>query len=115
MYDVYSKFDFIKHKQKYIHYLEVIILPNGQIEYAVPSHQEKLIYIACEQLNITRQKLGEMCPEEYYCDFLTWLCKITNCISVWTNFYIKDTINSKQIESLHKLKEFGLYEGDLLD
>ena len=40
-YDLYSKFDLEKHVRKYIHYTEVIIRPNGTVEYAVPSHQEK--------------------------------------------------------------------------
>lgn len=40
-YSVYSSFDLQKHKQTYTNYLEVIITPDGTVEYAVPSHSEK--------------------------------------------------------------------------
>lgn len=36
-------FDIETHKKTFKNYLEVIILENGRIVYAVPSHQEKLI------------------------------------------------------------------------
>lgn len=39
-YDVYSKFDLEKHKQRFENYFEVIIEEDGMIHYAVPSHQE---------------------------------------------------------------------------
>lgn len=42
-YDIYCAFDLEKHKQTYVQYLEVVILEDGTVEYAVPSHQEKLI------------------------------------------------------------------------
>ena len=44
-YDIYCAFDLEKHKQTYVQYLEVVILEDGTVEYAVPSHQEKLIEI----------------------------------------------------------------------
>ena len=62
-YNVYSDFDIEKHKKTYIHYLEVVIDENGKIMYAVPSHQEKLITLACKRLNITREELNSMCPQ----------------------------------------------------
>ena len=34
MYDLYSKFDIEQHKKHYINYLEVILFPDGHIEYA---------------------------------------------------------------------------------
>lgn len=46
-YDIYCAFDLEKHKQTYVQYLEVVILEDGTVEYAVPSHQEKLIALAC--------------------------------------------------------------------
>ena len=42
-YDIYCAFDLEQHKQTYVQYLEVVILEDGTVEYAVPSHQEKLI------------------------------------------------------------------------
>lgn len=67
-YDLRSEFDIEQHKKTFIHYLEVVIDENGEIMYAAPSHQEKLISLACERLNVTREKLNAMCPQEYYFD-----------------------------------------------
>ena len=47
-YNLQSEFDAEKHKEKYVNYLEVVIDENGTVMYAVPSHQEKVIEIACE-------------------------------------------------------------------
>lgn len=116
-YNVYSKFDIQSHKETYINYLEVLILEDGRVEYAVPSHQEKALEVACKKLNKTKQEIEDMCPKEYYCDYLTWLLGITGSISVWGNcakhFIIYKTINKKQIATLKKLKLHGLYKGDI--
>ena len=116
-YSVYSSFDIKKHKETYINYLEVLILEDGTVEYAVPSHQEKALEIACKKLNKTKQEIEDMCPREYYCDFLTWLLGITGSISVWGTsaeyFIVYKTINKKQIAMLKKLKKHGLYKGDI--
>lgn len=55
-YNVYSKFDIQSHKKTYINYLEVLILEDGAVEYAVPSHQEKVLEIACKKLNKTKTR-----------------------------------------------------------
>lgn len=114
-YDLNSKFDIEQHKKKYVNYLEVIIFPDGHIEYAVPSHQEKLIAVCREKLRISRDELNGRCPEEYYCDFITWLCNISECVSVWNDFIIKPdnaSLTRAQIDTLELLKEHGLYRGD---
>ena len=112
-YNVYSDFDIEKHKKTYIHYLEVVIDENGKIMYAVPSHQEKLITLACKRLNITREELNSMCPQEYYFDFMVWLCKISGACAVWENFIQSDKLTDKQIKTLHMLKNNGLYLGKI--
>lgn len=108
----YSDFDLEMHCKTHVNYLEVIILPSGKIVYSTPSHQEKLISIACEQQNLTRQQLSEKVPLEYYADFLKWLCRETKCVSVWNDFHIGEP-NEAQMSSLSKLKEFGAYIGQL--
>lgn len=116
MYDLYSDFDMHKHKQQYIHYLEAILFPDGHVEYAVPSHQEKLIAICIKQLNVTRDQLSKMCPENYYFDFMIWLCNICRCVALYTTFYQKsDTypLTKEQIKTLTDLKSINVYEGDL--
>ena len=40
-----SPFDINTHKETFISYLEVVISPEGVVEYAVPSHSEKLVEI----------------------------------------------------------------------
>lgn len=34
--------------------------------------KEKLIALACQKRGVTRQELNDLCPREYYYDFLTW-------------------------------------------
>ena len=89
MYDLHSAFDIKQHKAHYINYLEVVIFPDGHIEYAIPSHQEKLMQICQDKLGVSRYGLEHMCPREYYGDFMTWLCNISGCVSVWNNYIIK--------------------------
>lgn len=114
-YSVYSNFDIEKHKKAFTDYLEVIILPTGKVVYAVPSHVEKLIAIAMEKHKCNKKNIVDMCPREYYFDFITWLCKITNCVSVWNNFYTCNQLNKRQLAKLIRLKEEGLYQGEIRD
>ena len=111
-YGIYSEFDIQRHKETFVNYLEVIIEENGHVLYAVPSHQEKAIELACKAKGWTRDELNDACPQEFYCDFLTWLLSLTNCISVWNDFYMGNA-NEKQIEMLRKLKEAKIYKGSI--
>ena len=114
MYDLYSKFDIEQHKKHYINYLEVILFPDGSIEYAVPSHQEKLISICCEQLKVSRDTLYEMCPNEYYGDVIVWMCNLSGCAALWSNNIVKSDTNpltNAQYKTLEKLKEANIYDG----
>ena len=78
-YDIYCAFDLEKHKQTYVQYLEVVILEDGTVEYAVPSHQEKLIALACQKKGVSRQELNDLCPREYYYDSL-YAGKCCGCV-----------------------------------
>ena len=112
-YNVYSEFDLEKHKEIYINYLEVMIDKDGKIMYAVPSHQEKAIEMACIAKNISRAELEKMCPEEYYFDFLTWLLMQSGAMAVWNNYYQCYNTTKKQYASLRRLKLAGVYKGVL--
>ena len=113
-YDIYCAFDLEKHKQTYVQYLEVVILEDGTVEYAVPSHQEKLIALACQKKGVSRQELNDLCPREYYYDFLTWLCMQANAVAVWNNDCCYGlSINRKQIGTLRRLKKAGVYGGTI--
>lgn len=112
-YDIYSNFDIKKHKSKYVDYLEVLILENGQIVYAVPSHQMKAEMLAEEKLNVSHEDFLKMCPKEYWFNYLEWVLGIINAIAVWNDFYItgKNGLNKKQRGVLKILKMHGLYKG----
>lgn len=112
-YGLHSEFDPEKHKQTFVHYLEVVIDQDGHISYAVPSHQEKMIRAACECLGLSRQGLNELCPKEYYWDFMKWLSKVSGLMAVWENHYEVDTPTRKQVAALRRLKMAGLYLGTL--
>lgn len=111
-YDVYQQFNIDKHAATYVNYLEVIVRQDGKVEYAVPSHQEKLIAIAMEKFNKTRDEISAMCPEDKYFDFMSWLCDITGCISVW-NMAFEGKPNAIQTTVLGIFKERGLYTGSV--
>lgn len=104
-------FDLETHKQNFVNYLEVIITPDGTVEYAVPSHQEKLIKIATDKLSVSRQELYSMCPTEYLFDVVTWLCDITDCLSVWNDRYVGRP-NKSQLAALRMLNDGGVYRGN---
>ena len=107
-YDIYCAFDLEKHKQTYVQYLEVVILEDGTVEYAVPSHQEKLIALACQKKGVSRQELNDLCPRE------TWLCMQANAVAVWNNDCCCGRgINRKQVATLRKLKMAGVYGGTI--
>lgn len=103
-YSLHSGFNPKLHKQTFTHYLEVIIDENSKIMYAVPSHQEKMIKLAREKLNVTREQLNEMCPEEHYFDFMTWLSKVSGACAVWENQVMGDKFTAEQIKALQMLK-----------
>lgn len=112
-YGIYSEFDIEKHRKTFVQYLEVVIDANGKVMYAVPSHQEKCIALACKKLGVTRDELNAMCPREYYFDFMRWLCKVSGAMAVWNGRceYWEPTV--KQIGMLRRLKLAGLYEGQI--
>lgn len=87
-YTVYSEFNIKKHKETFINYLEVIILPTGKIVYAVPSHQEYLIQFGMKKHNMNREQYMNMCPYKYCLEPIDWLTNDTRCIAVWNDRYI---------------------------
>jgi len=107
MYDLHSPFNIELHKQTFINYLEVVIFPDGHIEYAIPSHQEKLIQVCQDKLGVSRYQLERMCPKEYYFDFLVWLCNMSGCVSVWNEYLVKsdtDPLTKEQEDTIELLK-----------
>lgn len=113
-YDIYCDFDMEKHKQTYINYLEILILEDGKVVYAIPSHQKKAEQLCCEKLNISKSELNELSKNHIW-DYMEWLLTTSKAIAVWNDFYMcgYDSINKKQMAKLKKLKLNGLYKGKL--
>lgn len=109
-YSVYSEFDPVKHKKRFINYLEILVLETGKVVYAVPSHQMLAEQLCCEKLNLSREELSNICPEEYRWDYLNWLLSICGAIAVWEQGCIGRP-NAKQKSTLRRLKLYGLYKG----
>ena len=95
------------HKETFINYLEVIINPDGTIEYAVPSHIEKVYEKYMEKHKCTR--------EEIYKKFIFPIDVATEMkiMLVWNNS-IECNFNPtlEQLASLLMLKKEGLYYGE---
>ena len=112
-YSIYHKFDLEKHKKTFVKYLEVVIDAEGEVHYAVPSHQEKAIRMTCKKLGVSRDQLMAMVPRKYWCDMFTWLCMVGELVLVWNGSceYYEPTV--KQIGTLRRLKMGGVYTGPI--
>lgn len=109
-----APFDIEIHKKTFIDYLEVIVKPDGTIEYAVPSHMHKLMSVF-ENGKYSVEQINEMFVQDMMgLSPIEWLCKKTGCISVWTNGY-EGVANEQQTDTLRKLKAEGLYYGNILE
>ena len=112
-------FDIKLHKLTFIDYLEVVISPDGIVEYAVPSHMEKLLKIFMEQEHITDRAEAFRIVEERDTDMdgpQIALTKLTGYISVWNEAYTCGmSPTKKQLAALRTLKLNGLYSGSLND
>lgn len=101
------------HQRTFTNYLEVLLDEDGNVHYAVPSHQEWLIQKACIKLNVEdRESLMGLVPREYYFDMIGWLTKVTDCIAVWDTEYI-GKLNRKQKSQLELLQLSDLYKGEI--
>lgn len=107
---LYAPFDIETHKKTFTNYLEVVLLEDGTPEYAVPSHQEKAISIGMEKRGMSREEFYYSCPQEYWCDVMTWLNLETGVVFVW-NDGIVGRPNAAQTGTLKMLSEHGLYYG----
>lgn len=68
--------DFIK-EHKHICYCEALIYPDGDITYAVPSHQQALMRIIGKNI----EELWDIIP--HTASPYEWLIDYTKCIAIW--------------------------------
>lgn len=113
-YSIYSAFDIEMHKQTYVDYFEAVLMPDGTVRYAVPSHQEMLLKIGVEQYKKTREDFIAMCPPALYCDYMKWLCDVTGCVAMWSKFVV-GTPNEFQMSKIHELIDAGIVSSSVLD
>lgn len=102
---LHSPFDFKRHNETFKFYCECIIWPNGKIEYAVPSHQEKLISCYMQMYHKTREE----CEKEWIKDF-DWLDKTMKKLRIVWVWYNKVQYNfaltSQQIKAIGDLQKY---------
>lgn len=95
------------HPYHHVNYCEIIIHPNGDISYCVPSHQERLI----KECGIEREKLYDLIPID--CDVLDWLIDKTGCAAIWFEFgFLPAKYTQEQLNSLNKLKTYRCLNRD---
>lgn len=63
---LHSPFDFETHNKAFFYYCEVVIYPDGTIEYAVPSHQQKAIDIYCKKHKLTKDDCYEIWNKDLF-------------------------------------------------
>lgn len=112
---LHGTFDAELHKRTFIDYLEVVISPEGIVEYAIPSHSEKLLQVYMQKYSIDRETaLYNLSLSGI--GYIESLSGATGYISVWNEAYItgcKPT--QQQLNKLKTLKLHGLYHGRIDD
>lgn len=118
---LHSPFDIETHKRTFVAYLEVVISPEGIVEYAVPSHTDKLIEILAKQKGIktfdeAKKYVFDTATNNGYCSSIDFLTGVTGYISVWFNGYVtEDPPTKAQLDKLKELFDNGVYVGPTWD
>ncbi|MNV39758.1 hypothetical protein D3C71_1313480 [compost metagenome] len=107
-YSIYSDFDLHLHKLNFMNYFEAILLPSGEVVYAVPSHTEKLIQI----YGVPKDLLYNLIPVSD--SPIRWLLERTNCLALWSKGYYGDVRTKEQKLMLEKLIHEGLVANRLI-
>ena len=107
-----SPFDVKTHNKTFIHYCEVVILPDGTIEYANPSHIEKLFEVYARNHEITVEQAKQKFVADF--DFFDNLMKDTAVMLVWYEYEKHLVIPTKeQRESLQLLIDNNCVSKDI--
>lgn len=118
---LHGPFDIETHKQTFVSYLEVVISPEGVVEYATPSHTDKLIEILAKQKGIkdfdeAKKYVWQTCINNDICIPIEYLTGVTGYISVWFNHYVSgDPPTKQQLAKLQELFKEGVYIGPTHD
>lgn len=118
---LHSPFNVKTHKETFTNYLEVVILADGTVEYAVPSHVKKLEKLVCEKYKFKwdNDTFGSIQLQAYYMqlnlclgNWLEWLIEESGAVCVWNSYYI-GVLNDAQRNTLIMLTEEGVYYGKI--
>ena len=118
---LHSPFDIETHKQTFVSYLEAVISPEGVVEYATPSHTDKLIEILAKQKGIkdfdeAKKYVWQTCINNDICVPIEYLTGVTGYISVWFDHYVSsDPPTKQQLTKLQELFKEGVYIGPVWD
>jgi hypothetical protein len=111
---LYMPFSAKVHKQVFVNYCEVIIWPNGKIEYAIPSHTEKCINEYCKLKCITREQFYEMFKNEH--NYLNIIMRELGIIFIWyDSIYNANNITDAQKDAISLLIENRCVNTSLLN
>lgn len=89
--------DFIKQHTD-VKYCEAILYPDGDLAYALPSHEQKLLEIA----DLTVMDAKELMPED--AEPIIWLMARTGCCMIaYENYAYPKSITDEQRYSLKRL------------
>lgn len=99
---LHQKFSIKKHSQTFFAYCEVLIMPSGQITYAIPSHYEKLKKFYQKQFHLTKQQLKSLIVENLW--NVNDLAEQLGVIICWyESVYCPSIITDKQVRALNLL------------
>lgn len=86
------------HNSNYFYYCEVIIHPDGDVSYCIPSHRDRLI----AETGLSKEEVWSIL--DIWDDVLLRLVEMTNCVAVTYDLYVSPSdISSAQFISLDKL------------
>lgn len=109
---LHEPFSINRHKHTFIDYFEIIILPDGTVEYAIPSHITYIENYIAQMYNSSVEQLHDMRNDIYN-------NMIENCglISCWSHQYkiYTHTPTDEQIKTLQVLISEGLTSNHLIE
>lgn len=109
---LHSPFDFKTHNETFFYYCEVVILPDGTIEYATPSHIEKLFEVYAKKHNLSVEDAKQKFIADF--DFFDNLMRDTGLMLVWYEYEKHLVIpTEEQRKSLQLLIDNGCVSKDI--
>ena len=113
---LYEPFSPRVHSQVFVNYCEVVIWPDGKVEYAIPSHSEKLYLEYCKKHNIDRDDLWEHFQGENAIDAPDIMMRDMGFVFVWYDHIEHLTkLTDKQLEALQELFKYECINIKLFD